>query len=544
MRRIWTLTAIATACATGSGPLPPGTPDAATWHADVRPIVESACIDCHHPGGPAPFDLTAPPAPALQAAIVDAVVAQRMPPFPADAESCQPIAHNRDLAEVDRATFTSWQRNDYALGDPASFVARGAPDVLRPQGPATLTLTASTPYTTDPALPDDYHCLPMGPAFATDTFVGALEIVPEQTAYVHHAIAYLVHAEGIAAIEAEDAKTPDVPGYTCFGGVLPSGATATYEQIGAFVPGAAPEVLPETSARLLPAGSRVVVQMHYNTASLGPGERAPADATAVALWTRATPPRDLVLTAGIGAYDFVVRAGDKKATASADVAFGAAVDVISAVGHMHTRGRSIRLEAIKPDGTKRCMLDIPDWDFDWQMTYPFPDDAPFRLEADETTRVTCTWDNSAGNQPTVNGVQQEPRDLRFGEGTNDEMCLAFASYTLPYALFQGCEPMVACHTSACPPGDGACLVDCWEGALSACGLCVAGGILGCGEATCQIPGLALLSCTADCGALPLEACLAGPCRTPLARYLDCQDANVRSGACDPYLATCDVAFGP
>jgi hypothetical protein len=545
MRTHASIAALTLACAgPNGGALPEGTPVEATWHRDVRPIVETACVDCHRTDGPAPFDLTVLPPTALQKAIVDAVVSQRMPPFPADASACQPLAHDRDLNEVERATFTAWERNAFAAGDPATFVARGVPDTVRPPGLPSVTLAPEAPYTANPNLPDDYHCLPLGAAIATDTFVGALEIVPDQTPYVHHALAYLVHADGVAAIEAEDAKTPDTPGYPCFGGVLPTGSTATYEQIGAFVPGAAPEVLAEDAARLLPAGSRVVLQMHYNTASLPAGTLPPADATRLALWTRASAPQNLVLTAGIGAYDFVVRAGDKHATATAEVAFGAAVDVISATGHMHTRGTSIRLEAVKPDGSKRCMLDIPTWDFDWQRTYAYPDNNPFRLEADETTRVTCTWDNSAANQPTVNGEAQEPRDLRFGEGTNDEMCLAFASYTLPYALFQGCEPIVACHSTACAVGDGDCLVACWEDALSVCGLCVAGGILGCGEATCQLPGLALLSCTGDCGDLPLEACLAGPCRAPLARYLDCQDANVRSGVCDPYLATCDVAFGP
>jgi hypothetical protein len=65
---------------------------------------------------------------------------------------------------------------------------------------------------------------------------------------------------------------------------------------------------------------------------------------------------------------------------------------------------------------------IPAWDFSWQGAYPL--EAPVVLAPSDELFLSCTWDNSAENQPIVDGEVGAPRDVSWGEGTSDEMCLS------------------------------------------------------------------------------------------------------------------------
>jgi hypothetical protein len=88
---------------------------------------------------------------------------------------------------------------------------------------------------------------------------------------------------------------------------------------------------------------------------------------------------------------------------------------------MHTRGTRAKLEIERAGGAKECVLEIPQWDFHWQGAYDLTQ--PKTARPGDRLALECHWDNSAANQPIVGGQRQPPRDLNWGEGTNDEMCL-------------------------------------------------------------------------------------------------------------------------
>ena len=96
--------------------------------------------------------------------------------------------------------------------------------------------------------------------------------------------------------------------------------------------------------------------------------------------------------------------------------------IYTAGHHMHELGTSQRTELQHLDGSTTCLLDTPDWDFAWQGRYTFEN--PIVFGPDDTLWMGCTWDNSAGNQPVINGVVKEPVTVAWGEGTSDEMCLS------------------------------------------------------------------------------------------------------------------------
>ena len=85
--------------------------------------------------------------------------------------------------------------------------------------------------------------------------------------------------------------------------------------------------------------------------------------------------------------------------------------------HMHQLGTSGSLEIIRASGEEECLLGISDWDFNWQLAYRLKE--PVLFEPGDKLRITCTWDNTESNQAT----NEPPRDLGWGDGTYDEMCL-------------------------------------------------------------------------------------------------------------------------
>ena len=90
--------------------------------------------------------------------------------------------------------------------------------------------------------------------------------------------------------------------------------------------------------------------------------------------------------------------------------------------HMHTRGVSGRVGIKRQSGEEECLLDIPRWDFNWQGGYSLSN--PATVNPGDGLTISCNWDNSPQNQPSVGGMPAAPRDLNWGEGTDDEMCLS------------------------------------------------------------------------------------------------------------------------
>jgi hypothetical protein len=106
----------------------------------------------------------------------------------------------------------------------------------------------------------------------------------------------------------------------------------------------------------------------------------------------------------------------------------ARLTIFGLTGHMHYLGKSVKIEKLSPDGSKRVLLDIPRWDFHWQGFYWLQQ--PVTLERGDKVRISCVFDNSKANQPFLNGERREPRYVVWGEGTDEEMCLSYIQATV------------------------------------------------------------------------------------------------------------------
>jgi hypothetical protein len=281
--------------------------------------------------------------------------------------------------------------------------------------------------------PDDNRCFLVPWPETETTHITGYRVVPGNRSIVHHVIMFNAGPDAVAEIQALDDEDP-APGYPCFGGV---GANASW--VGAWVPGSSDDSLPEGTGIRIEPGSMMVLQMHYNTLS---SEPVP-DQTRVELVLSPEVERPALTMPftnfqwALGSEPMMIPAGDPSVSYGFDLSASNPIlrQRLSDVGvganegfvvhgsglHMHYLGTAASLAVVREDGGEDCMLQIDEWDFDWQGGYTLAE--PMRVGPADSLRISCTWDNSAENQPVVNGELLEPHDVQWGEGTTDEMCL-------------------------------------------------------------------------------------------------------------------------
>ncbi len=410
-----------------------------TYHGDIRAIVDRSCLGCHAPGGIGPIDLSysaeawASGPPAWTRIAVDAMESGAMPPWMPDA-TCHPIAGSRELSAKELKKVSAWADAGFPEGDPALWTAQvSAPPAPELEAP-DVRLPIPTPYTPDPSTPDDYRCFVLDAGVEKTTWLRAFAVEPDKVEVVHHALLYRLDAEWADEVAGWDAAD-EGPGYRCFG----SPGTWEAETVSGWAPGQQPEVYGEGVARRIAKGSQLILQMHYNIANLGPGDPLPADQSAVALWTLPDGEQPLLelISLPFAKTDLDIPAGQGSVVQTEEVDLSdmlrRSVPIRGAFPHMHRLGTSLRVDVLREDGSEECVVHVPAWDFDWQQTYFFPPDDPIFVSRFDDVRITCNYDNSAANQSVVNGEAVEPRDVSWGEGTFDEMCLAYLYVTLPVA---------------------------------------------------------------------------------------------------------------
>src|SRR2546430_3824249 len=335
---------------------------------------------------------------------------------------------------------------------------------LRP-GERFVNVTMPQPYT--PAAPkggpDEYRCFLVAPGLTSAAFLTGSQFLPQNADIVHHAIFFRVDLAGVDAARKADASTPG-EGWPCFGG---AGIGDKAAWVAAWAPGANETLLGTDLGYPMPAGSQLVMQVHYNLLATK-GKAGATDQSGIRL-RLANPaagvqPLDTQLlpapvevpcaadesgplcdrTAAVA--DVTHRFADEiggpaaspkqrcnhdpapvaGATHHRDHQARKAGTVYALAGHMHLLGRSIKVELNPGTPTAQTLLDIPIYNFDDQGMRPLA--KPVTVKPGDTYRVTCTHDVSLRKQlPQLHGLPA--RYVVWGDGTSDEMCLGLVTWS-------------------------------------------------------------------------------------------------------------------
>lgn len=360
----------------------------------IRPILEARCGECHRPGEIAPFSLLAWKEVAAWSATIREVVEEgRMPPWHADAK----VGHFRNDARLtlqEKNTLLRWIDDGCPEGPPVSPSARRLVEGWRIPSPSLILPMADKPFEVPASGTLDYQYFIVDPGFSEDKFVQAAEVRPGNRAVVHHALISLL-APGA------DEKSPD--------------------NLGAmlnFAPGMQATHLPPGWAIRIPAGSKFLFQMHYT-----PNGKTQNDCTSLGLvFVDAKTVKHEVRGSAIANPNLAIPAFAADHRETAEHVFRDDIRLLSVSPHMHLRGKAFRIEALMADGRRETLLEVPRYDFHWQLRYEFAD--PIQLRAGSRLICTATYDNSADNRGNPNPSQR----VTWGDQTSDEMLIAFYSF--------------------------------------------------------------------------------------------------------------------
>ncbi len=391
-RPIATPATIAPGCAIESETPTRSTASPITFHSRISRIIQYNCQECHRPGEPAPFNLLTYDDAKSHAKTIKRVVERKiMPPWFAEGGDW---ANDRRLSDADRNDLLAWIAAGSPEGDPSHApLARtwetgwriGKPDVVfEVPRPIKVAAQGTMPYQEVDILT----------GLPEDKWVKAVEIRTSQPQVTHHILVFEVYPPD----HPRDAKT------------RPNHLAGLAGYFAGMVPGQGHLFFPENTAKFLPKGAGLRFQIHYT-----PNGTACEDKPKIGLLYADAPPRHEILTRSVATTKFLIPANAANHLVTATKTFTEPTRIFSFNPHSHVRGKAFKYELVMPDGARTTLLDLPHYDFNWQIDYRLkePLDVPIRSKL----VVTAWYDNSKNNpaNPDPN------KDVGWGEQTWDEM---------------------------------------------------------------------------------------------------------------------------
>ncbi|MGA2596298.1 MAG: thiol-disulfide isomerase [Bryobacteraceae bacterium] len=379
-----------------------GTAFGATFNKDVLPILQQRCQECHRPGeiGPMPL-LTYRQARPWAKAIRESVVTRKMPPWFADPRFGH-YANDRSLTQAQIDTIAAWASNGAPEGDakdrPANIDwpsrwAIGNPD-------AVFEMPQPFPIPATGAI--EYQFLILPTHFTEDEWVQKVEVRPTAGDAVHHAVAYI--------------RPPDSDWLRGrpIGVPFAEHSVTTSDILMVYTPGSNMDAWPDGMAKKIPAGSDIVLQMHYTT-----NGTAKTDQTRVGVVFAKAPPEKAVLTLQLNNTRFVIPPGDPDYKVEVSGTLPNDAILLSLFPHMHLRGSGFEYFMVDPKGHVEMLLKVNYYDFNWQLTYRL--DPPLPLRAGTRLVANGYFDNSANNPRNPDPTAE----VRYGEQSWEEMMVGF-----------------------------------------------------------------------------------------------------------------------
>lgn len=386
----------------------PSKAPAVTYHNRISRIVQSRCLACHREGGVAPFALSTYDEVVGQSGSIRRVVeADIMPPWFAAAPSdgaASPFANDCSMSSSEKADLLAWLNGGKPVGNPADApIARsftsgwqiGKPDhVVQLPAPISVKATGTMPY----------QNVIVETGLTETKYVRALEVKPTARDVVHHVLVFVLppakDGENGAGKNADEGDEDESTGF-----------------FAAYAPGYDALQFNQGYGKVLPAGSRLKFQLHYT-----PNGTATTDQSMIGMVFADERPEHLVSVHGIAQPRLAIPPGADNHEVVATQPISRETTILAFFPHMHLRGKAFKYEAVLPGGDTQTLLDIPRYDFNWQLSYRLAE--PLTLPAGSTIRVTAWYDNSDKNPANPDPT----RTVRWGPQTFDEMMIGYVEY--------------------------------------------------------------------------------------------------------------------
>jgi len=387
-------------------------PPVVTWARDVAPILQENCETCHRPGQVGPFALQTYEQSRGWAEMILSVVEEgRMPPWNADEDYRGVFVNERSLSAVDRQKLRDWVEGGLLPGDPEE----APPPAEWPEGwsigEPDVVFEMQHDIVEDAPLPEEgwevpregvveYQYFSVDTNYPEDRWVQAVETRAGAPDVVHHIL-----------VAVDDPSDPNRR-------FKNRGDFRSF--LGAGVPGDVSTSYPEGYGKKLPAGAKLIFQMHYT-----PNGKQRFDRSSVALIFCEEVPELEVVTDAVANDRFRIPPNVDDVEVRAELAMKEEVGLIALLPHMHTRGKDFRYLVHYPDGETEEILSVSRYDFNWQETYVLHD--PMLLPAGSKIECIGHYDNTANNPNNPDPGKW----VRWGDQTFEEMFIGYYDFVRP-----------------------------------------------------------------------------------------------------------------
>jgi len=277
----------------------------------------------------------------------------------------------------------------------------------------------------------DYQYVILPTGFTEDKYVQMAEARPGAPAVVHHILAFIREPgnpwlkgapKGVAFTESElrQKAREQQAGKRQEGGGDGGGGSFGGDMLAGYAPGTLPNVMKPGQAKYVPAGSDIVLQIHYTA-----NGKTASDLSQVGMVFSDAKPTERVLTLAATTNKFAIPAGAPNYEVDAAIKLEDDSTLINLLPHMHFRGKSFEYRVTYPTGEKETLLTVPNYDFNWQLTYDLAQ--PKVLPKGTIIECTAHYDNSANNKFNPDST----KEVHYGEQTWEEMMFGFFDVSVP-----------------------------------------------------------------------------------------------------------------
>ena len=364
-----------------------------TYSNQVARLFQKNCVECHREGQIAPFALTDyDEAAGWGEMIAEVVRDERMPPWHANPKHGT-FSNDIRLSHQEKQLIFDWVDAGCPEGTPADLPEpkKFNEGWFMEETPDRVIYMADKPVSIKAEGTENYRYYVIDPGFKEDKWIKTAECMPGNKSVVHHIIVY---------IRSPEAKSSNI-GHN--------------ELLVGFAPGTRPLKNPKGWARRIPAGSKLIFEMHYTPIGSPQKDRS---ALGLVFMDKEEVTHHAWTTNAINTrFKIPPRAENHKVVATK--IFDQRVEMTSLFPHMHMRGKSFRYELKYPDGKNEILLDVPRYDFNWQNSFVFakPKTIP------KGTQMICTahYDNSENNLANPDPT----KTVRWGQQTWEEMLIGW-----------------------------------------------------------------------------------------------------------------------
>ncbi len=384
----------------GAPPYSARSKDTLTFCKDIAPIVWNRCAPCHRPDHVAPFSLLSYSDIKKRVAQISEITARRiMPPWP-PAPQANKFQDERRLTEAELGLLQQWIAEGSAEGTASNLPAPPQWPEGWFLGQPDLVVTMPRPYTIPAEGRDVYRNFVLAIPTTERRYVRAVELRPGNTRVVHHCFMFIDETGQSRRLDGKEAQL-GAP----YGTKMPEGQFLTYQ------PGRLPAMAPEGLAWTLERGSYIVLQMH-----LKPSGKAEMLQATVGFYFPDRAPTNTPIKVALTAYTIDIRAGEPNYMVRDSFVLPVDAEVTALLPHAHYLAREVSGFVSLPDGTTIPLIEIKNWDFDWQGAYRYA--KPVTLPKGSTLMMQFIYDNSTNN---VRNPNNPPKAVTFGTESTDEM---------------------------------------------------------------------------------------------------------------------------